>query len=184
MSKFFWKIVSFLSVFLLIVLNFAEGPRLINLFWYWKVEGRHLVFSGVLLLGISLVSKALRDTWNFFSKRLFEPNLNKIYSTRLGFALIVFNFPVMAYAEERLFREGTASYEEALWRSVFFAVAHCLFVGHDFTSLVTHWIAGMAFTWCYFQSGVQDAAVYHFVYNHLATAWILIEHRYSTQQEE
>jgi membrane protease YdiL (CAAX protease family) len=82
-------------------------------------------------------------------------------------ALIIANLPILAYLEELLFRNGTQSWEEGLWRSVAFGLYHYV-VGLPFAAIIVTTIAGLALTLVYFVGGFDETVRYHLAYN----AWI------------
>lgn len=87
--------------------------------------------------------------------------------------LLAANMPRLAWMEEELFRDGTESWTSGLVRSLVFGLVHCL-VGVPIGAGFALSLGGLAFTYFYFQGGVDLAATYHTFYNLIVVAVLLL----------
>ncbi len=78
--------------------------------------------------------------------------------------ILMINVPQYAYLEEKLFREGTVSWQHGLLLSFIFGMAHCI-VGVPLGAGLAISIAGLWFTHQYFVGGVGLSTVHHTTYN-------------------
>lgn len=119
--------------------------------------------------------KPMRWSWVRFFRREGEEeqptniNIAPVYVPYVGFAFFVMiaaYLPRFAQIEEHWFRDGTAGWGNALWRSLLFGLAHCL-AGVPLGVGLALTIPGLWFTAQYFEGGIGRATIYHTGYNAL-----------------
>lgn len=77
--------------------------------------------------------------------------------------LLLVNLPLLALLEEFIFRQGTVSWTEAVWRSALFGLAHLLCNVPLGASLAIGGV-GLWFSWWYFQGGIMMSGAVHLAY--------------------
>jgi hypothetical protein len=87
--------------------------------------------------------------------------------------LLLFLLPRLALTEERIFRSGTRTWRQGIYRSLIFGLAH-LPMGIPLGAALGLSIGGLWFTRQYFRGGVQLAAVSHLTYNLVALCIISV----------
>ena len=87
--------------------------------------------------------------------------------------LILVNVPYMALIEEMIFREGTKSWPDAIWRSLVFGLCHCL-MGIPIGAGLAMSVAGMWFSYHYMLGGVEESALHHGAYNTMLFSCIFL----------
>lgn len=122
--------------------------------------------------------------YRFLEWRLLHININFVpleyKSLRFIFIPAIFyNFPLFAFIEEYIFRDGlgmwpTVTAWDVVWRSVVFGLIHCV-GGVTIRSGLALTLAGLAFSVIYLMSGLGMATLFHFHYNTLAFTFMLIQ---------
>jgi hypothetical protein len=79
-------------------------------------------------------------------------------------AILIYNLPNMAYAEEDMFRNGLSTWMEALPWAVVFGMTHCI-AGVPIYAGIALTISGLWFTSRYFSGGIELSATHHVAYN-------------------
>lgn len=88
-------------------------------------------------------------------------------------ALLMFDLPVIAFTEEMIFRQGTASWPEAIVRSLLFGFVHML-VGVPLFAVASLSVAGLWFSYFYFEGGVELSTLHHTTYDFIVVGLILV----------
>lgn len=138
-----------------------------------------------ILAAIAATGIALKNLDNkFLEWKLFKSNINFVpldhLSLRFFFApLMLFNFPLLAFIEEFIFRDGlghwpTVTAWDVIWRSVVFGLIHCL-GGVKIRSGLVLILAGFYLSIVYIMGGLEMATIFHFHYNTLAILFIFIQ---------
>jgi len=77
--------------------------------------------------------------------------------------LLLVNLPIIAMLEEFIFRQGTVSWADAIWRSALFGLAHLAMNIQLGASLAIGGV-GLWFTYWYFRGGIELSGAVHFAY--------------------
>lgn len=88
-------------------------------------------------------------------------------------AILIYNMPNMAHAEEELFRSGLSTWGEALPWAIIFGLSHCL-IGVPLSAGIALTIAGLWFTSRYFAGGIELSTAHHTAYNLIVVTVIAI----------
>jgi hypothetical protein len=90
----------------------------------------------------------------------------------LALAIFVANMPNIVRLEEKIFRDGTKNWGNAIFRSLIFGLYHCT-VGVNLASALSLGVAGLGFSWHYFKGGVERSTLVHLAYNMTGVAVIV-----------
>lgn len=96
--------------------------------------------------------------------------------------LIAFNLPILAKFEEEMFRAGTITWLDVVWRSIIFGLAHGL-VGVPFGACLGISLAGAGFSILYFLGGVPLSTAGHTTYNLILVAVLFLSLCFSHYKE-
>lgn len=78
-------------------------------------------------------------------------------------ALLLMNLPTIAMLEEYLFRQGTAGWQGAIWRSLAFGLAH-LTMNVPLGASLAVGGTGLWFSYWYFRGGIELSGAMHLAY--------------------
>lgn len=176
-----WALFSLLGL----VIGIVSGDAAKNLsvmygFTLWTFASAVLLIAVVTASCVGIKSLAPFTTWSIF--RLFGKEssgnvsvapLKIPYFSAVFFAFFVVNLPYLAMVEERIFREGTSGWKDAIVRSLLFGFVHCL-VGVPLYAGAALSLAGLWFSFMYFKGGVEASALHHATYNLIWAALVAV----------
>lgn len=188
-----WAVVT-LCVLTLLFVNFHEyNLRMYrNISWVMLVQSLLVMFLAFMLTRKLLQYRFFRwRPMNLFIKAKADTTgaavggSLMVSAMRVRFVgvvvtiLMVLNLPIIATLEEFIFREGTADWSDAVWRSVLFGFAH-LATNLPVAAALAVAMVGLWFSHWYMMGGIELSSSAHFSYIllilGLASPQILIGH--------
>jgi hypothetical protein len=87
--------------------------------------------------------------------------------------MLLFSLPTIAQWEEKMFREGTMSWQQAIFISLLFGFVHML-VGVPLCAAIVLSFNGLWLTHWYFVGGIQLSTLHHAAYDMIVVGVLLV----------